>query len=291
MDIVVRIVTLPFFILVVFFTVYLPGHFITHLVYPTLRGSGRFLVDNILGIVTVTVLYMIAGFISLPIFYIVPSLVLSVLGLSSWRKQVNLKSLKAIKVHYVLMLIFLFGIFTTGWFMFRGGIVTERGVYNAGPSYHDSLWHVSLIAELKRQFPPQIPTIAGESLKNYHYFSDVTTAAVSFLLPYDIRHLYFFHIPLLISILVELSVSVATKKIIQDTIARYVAVSLTFFAGSFAYVLPLIFGSNFFWHESSFWVSVQVYGQRGKPCRRCENSIQKIYLGGRGTYFCHNCQK
>lgn len=34
-----------------------------------------------------------------------------------------------------------------------------------------------------------------------------------------------------------------------------------------------------------------VYEQQGKQCRRCGAVIKKIKLGGRGTYFCPNCQK
>ncbi len=34
-----------------------------------------------------------------------------------------------------------------------------------------------------------------------------------------------------------------------------------------------------------------VYEQQGKKCRRCGSEIKKIKLGGRGTYFCPQCQK
>jgi formamidopyrimidine-DNA glycosylase len=34
-----------------------------------------------------------------------------------------------------------------------------------------------------------------------------------------------------------------------------------------------------------------VYGREGEPCKICKNEIKKIKLGGRGTYFCPNCQK
>ncbi len=33
-----------------------------------------------------------------------------------------------------------------------------------------------------------------------------------------------------------------------------------------------------------------VYGRKGKPCPRCHTPIQRIVLGGRGTYFCPRCQ-
>lgn len=35
---------------------------------------------------------------------------------------------------------------------------------------------------------------------------------------------------------------------------------------------------------------VRVYGREGKPCLNCGHSIVKTKLGGRGTYFCPNCQ-
>jgi formamidopyrimidine-DNA glycosylase len=35
-----------------------------------------------------------------------------------------------------------------------------------------------------------------------------------------------------------------------------------------------------------------VYGHEGEPCDRCHKAqIEKFFLGGRGTYFCQNCQK
>lgn len=33
------------------------------------------------------------------------------------------------------------------------------------------------------------------------------------------------------------------------------------------------------------------YKQEGKPCQRCNHKILKFFLGGRGTYWCPNCQK
>lgn len=36
---------------------------------------------------------------------------------------------------------------------------------------------------------------------------------------------------------------------------------------------------------------VKAYGRRGKSCFRCGGVFQKLYLGGRGTFFCNECQK
>ncbi len=34
----------------------------------------------------------------------------------------------------------------------------------------------------------------------------------------------------------------------------------------------------------------QVYGKKGKPCKDCGTIVEKITLGGRGTFFCPKCQ-
>ena len=34
-----------------------------------------------------------------------------------------------------------------------------------------------------------------------------------------------------------------------------------------------------------------VYGRKGKKCLNCERKVEKIQLGGRGTYFCSECQR
>lgn len=36
---------------------------------------------------------------------------------------------------------------------------------------------------------------------------------------------------------------------------------------------------------------LQVYQRAGEPCYRCGTPIQRIELGGRGTYFCPRCQR
>ena len=34
-----------------------------------------------------------------------------------------------------------------------------------------------------------------------------------------------------------------------------------------------------------------VYGKKGQKCSICQGTIEKIFLGGRGTYFCPKHQK
>lgn len=44
--------------------------------------------------------------------------------------------------------------------------------------------------------------------------------------------------------------------------------------------------------EGNYQNHTLVYGHTGEPCDRCHKAIiEKIFLGGRGTYFCSYCQK
>lgn len=44
-------------------------------------------------------------------------------------------------------------------------------------------------------------------------------------------------------------------------------------------------------HKGYFLDYAYVYGRNAHPCKVCTKEIKKIQLGGRGTFFCPNCQK
>lgn len=48
---------------------------------------------------------------------------------------------------------------------------------------------------------------------------------------------------------------------------------------------------NAFGEEGTYQDHFLVYGKNGKPCLNCEAKIKRITLGGRGTFFCEDCQK
>ncbi len=43
--------------------------------------------------------------------------------------------------------------------------------------------------------------------------------------------------------------------------------------------------------EGGFQHFLEVYNRQGSPCRRCGAAVSRITVGGRGTYFCPQCQK
>lgn len=48
---------------------------------------------------------------------------------------------------------------------------------------------------------------------------------------------------------------------------------------------------NVMGQEGQYQMHSLVYGKKGKPCPNCGGEIKKIFLGGRGTFFCKECQK
>ncbi|MDQ0231007.1 DNA-formamidopyrimidine glycosylase [Metabacillus malikii] len=40
-----------------------------------------------------------------------------------------------------------------------------------------------------------------------------------------------------------------------------------------------------------FQLQLFVYGRTEEPCKKCGTPLTKTVVGGRGTHFCHNCQK
>jgi formamidopyrimidine-DNA glycosylase len=43
--------------------------------------------------------------------------------------------------------------------------------------------------------------------------------------------------------------------------------------------------------QGSYADLLNVYRRKSQPCPRCQHRIRRIVVGGRGTYYCSNCQK
>jgi formamidopyrimidine-DNA glycosylase len=40
----------------------------------------------------------------------------------------------------------------------------------------------------------------------------------------------------------------------------------------------------------AYQAQIAVYGRAGKPCPRCNTSVERVILGGRSTHYCPQCQ-
>lgn len=134
----------------------------------------------------------------------------------------------------------------------KSGIEYPYGLGFWGPNGHDGIWHLALISELQRNFPPQNPVFAGAPLQNYHYFFDLLLARSASLFGMDNQDLLFRFFPLLISLLAGLLMFKVVKKIAGSGKAGFWAAFLLYFGGSFGWIVTFLRDRSL-GGESMFW--------------------------------------
>jgi hypothetical protein len=128
---------------------------------------------------------------------------------------------------------------------------------------HDGAWHIALMEEIKKGWPFQNPSFAGEKLVNYHFFGDILPAMASKYLPISNLNLYFRIFPLLYSIFLGASAYFLTKKLTNSFSASIWATIFTYFAGSFGFIVTYLKNKTI-GGESIFWAT-QPQSASGNP--------------------------
>lgn len=150
-------------------------------------------------------------------------------------------------------LLFLFVIFasvTQSWNLLFSGWIREGRVYFS--QFHDSLWHLALIKELARSFPPQHPGMAGIKLENYHYLSDIILSIVYQITGIPAETIYFNLAGPLVAVLFSFGIYKLANELVDSKTKAIIAIPFTVFAGSFAYFIPLFLGLDKQWFANSF---------------------------------------
>ena len=83
------------------------------------------------------------------------------------------------------------------------------------------------------------------------------------------------------------SLTLQEKKILYRSILDTIKDGLKYKGSSAHDELYLLPDSS----KGSYQNHFKAYHQHGKPCKRCGTPIQRMKLGGRGTFFCPKCQK
>ncbi len=145
----------------------------------------------------------------------------------------------------------LFGVLTWSVTMVKSGIIYPYGMGFWGPNGHDGVWHIALAQSLARgSF--EMPTFAGEGLKNYHIVFDLLLALINKLTNLPINLLYFQIIPPILALLI----GILTYKFVfiwrKSKVQAFWAVFFTYFGGSFGWIVNLLRNGNLS-GESMFW--------------------------------------
>lgn len=161
------------------------------------------------------------------------------------KRTLKNKTLKKI-VYLFLLSVSVF--FQIRHFLASGRLSTQGYVLN---QMHDSLWHLALIKELLRSFPPQHPGIAGIYLRNYHYLSDLLLALTQQLTTIRIETLYFQLFPLAASLFFLLAIIAFTRIYVKSETASILSIFMVIFSGSAAFLIPW-FLPEYKWQANAF---------------------------------------
>ena len=152
---------------------------------------------------------------------------------------------------FLVVLLFL-GVLSQGMTMFRSGLIYDFGMGFWGPNGHDGVWHLALINQVLKGFPPPHPTLSGFKLTNYHYFYDLILALVNKLTFIPIRYLYFQIFPIFLALGIgwlSFLVGFYWKK---DFWTGFWLAFFNYFAGSFGFLITL-WRTGELGGESQFW--------------------------------------
>ncbi|MBI2086491.1 hypothetical protein HYT74_04065 [Candidatus Daviesbacteria bacterium] len=208
-----------------------------------------------LGLVIFTGIAILLGLVSLRWMLLPLVLAVGCYNLIKYKKESFAPWKIFIRKKTLLWLIIL-GILVQGFINFPSGLRYAEGLLFWSSQGHDGLWHVSLMEEIRKNFPPQNPIFSGEKLFNYHYLVDVLMGDFYRIFPFfSPLDLYFRFFPIIFSFLFGLGVFSFVKRWQNSNAVGYLALFFTYFTGSFGYVVTFFRNKNLFGGETVFWAS------------------------------------
>lgn len=159
--------------------------------------------------------------------------------------------MKNLKENLNLLLLIIFSSFVWSLTMIKSGLIYSFGMGFWGPNGHDGVWHLALINSLAwGSF--DMPTFAGEIIKNYHLGFDLIVALLS-KVPFLSSTLLYFQI---IPVLLAFGIGFLTYKFVlswrKDQKEAFWATFFVYFGGSFGWIITLL-KSHEIGGESLFW--------------------------------------
>lgn len=233
---------------------------------------------GIVGFVALTLLSYIFIVLHIPFLIIPISIILTI-----WIYKPFIAEVRNIRLKFDFQTIITILVFVVG-IAIQLAVISPSGTYQNGDLVfwsahgHDATWHIALMEEIKKGYPLQNPSFAGQKLVNYHFFSDVLPAMVSKYTPISNLDLYFRVFPLIYSLFLGASAFYLTKRMTGSFGASIWAVVFTYFAGSFGFIVTYLKNKTIA-GESIFWAT-QPQSSSGNPPQIISN-----FLVLTGLYF------
>ncbi len=103
----------------------------------------------------------------------------------------------------------------------------------------DGMLHLSFMASIMRQFPPQQPGAVGLPITNYHYWSDLVMAELARVWNLPLSHSFFQFWPVVLSLLTGLATYLLIKTWTHSRLAGSAGLLFLFFGADVAYLAML----------------------------------------------------
>lgn len=245
------------FVLFVLLVIIVPGYlFINKLLKIDNRGSVNLFLSTAVGIVFLTLVSYIAGYLKIWWIIYLYALVCNILFISE-KLYLNIAQLKKvkldIKVAGIILLGSLFQVIPT----IKSGLRFNFGLGFWGPNTHDGVWHISLINQIIQGLPAINPIYAGESIQNYHYLYNLLVASSNIVSSVPVADLIFRFYPFLLSLLLGIGTYYLGLKLFNSKMSAFLSLIFVYFAGSFGWIVEY-FKEGKFGGESDFWVNQSI---------------------------------
>lgn len=251
-----NVVKFLLFVILVFF---IPGFLIIRLLKQESRILNVFL-SVCSGFVGLVLISFGAGYLKTPwliYIYVAISLIVFIRGRFFQNFSFKKENLSTIQSSMVFIILILFGTLFQSLVMIRSGWVYDFGVGFWGPTGHDGIWHQALVNQLIKQVPPSSPILAGEILKDYHYFFDLLVAITFKLTQIPVLDLLYRFYPILFSLFLGVGTVCLLAKITKNKLVIFISLYFVYFAGSFGWIVTYLRDKSFS-GESAFWVNQPV---------------------------------
>lgn len=247
----------PVFLAAVVFLMYFPGKFLLDATRLGLLPLEDLTLSLLLGMTTSSVLYWISAFLAIPGVFVLWPVVATVTYF--YRQRDIRPHIRAFHLPLDLSHLLLIGTIVLGLIPLFSTPIYYRD-YALAPhgtmtftGFPDSILHLSIANELTHSIPPQVPFLAGTSLR-YHYGMDLVAAMISNTFGLSTLDLTVRFLPTLFLIEAMLSVVCFSRACVRSNYWAVLITFLVFFGEDFSFIPGLVLGSQADWSAGFFGV-------------------------------------
>lgn len=249
----ISLVLLPFFIFSIILAFYIPGRVILGKALSDISDNkfSQAIISLTLGMVLWAYQGVIFGYLNIRFATYLYIALFFIFWIKYYRPKSlylipkALKAIRLLKKNFLLVTIFIVGIFGQTQQLVVTGLRTSEGIYGFTVSFDDALWHTGLISSLVKNFPPVEPGLVGVNVYNYHYWSNTIISEIIRVFHFPLLTTQYIYMYVLLSFLLGAISIVLAKKLNLGNFGILIFVYLQYFASDIIYLLTFITRQEF----------------------------------------------